>query len=206
MKQKDKNYISYLMNNLLEEVEEVDLEVEEDLVLEVEEVDLEEEEDLDLELEVDLDLEEDLLEVIDQEEVLEEIEEEIEEENMAFHVLLLSVNEFFEVDAEQGGAVAEDRELLVEELAALRFADEVDGVAGDEEADAALVEDDLAVCQEFVGTGHGVGVDSDRSAPFPDRGDAPSGFEFPGEDPVAEVVRDLDIDGFVGVEFHNLVF
>ena len=66
MKQKDKNYISYLMNNLLEEVEE-------DLDLEVEEEDLEEEEDLDLELEVDLDLEEDLLEVIDLEEVLEEI-------------------------------------------------------------------------------------------------------------------------------------
>ena len=60
MKQKDKNYINYLMNNLLEEVEEEDLE---------------EEEDLDLELEVDLDLEEDLLEVIDLQEVLEEIEE-----------------------------------------------------------------------------------------------------------------------------------
>ena len=53
MKQKDKNYISYLMNNLLEE----------------------EEEDLDLELE------EDLLEVIDLEEVLEEIEVEIQEVN-----------------------------------------------------------------------------------------------------------------------------
>ena len=62
MKQKDKNYISYLMNNLLEEVEEEDLEVEEDL---------------DLELEVDLDLEEDLLEVIDLEEILEKIEVEI---------------------------------------------------------------------------------------------------------------------------------
>ena len=59
MKQKDKNYISYLMNNLLEEVEE----------------------DLDLEVEVDLYLEEDLSEVIDLEEVLEEIEVEIEEVN-----------------------------------------------------------------------------------------------------------------------------
>ena len=59
MKQKDKNYISYLMSNLLEEVEE----------------------DLDLEVEVDLYLEEDLLKVIDLEEVLEEIEVEIEEVN-----------------------------------------------------------------------------------------------------------------------------
>ena len=59
MKQKDKNYIIYLMNNLLEEVEE----------------------DLDLEVEVDLYLEEDLLKVIDLEEVLEEIEVEIEEVN-----------------------------------------------------------------------------------------------------------------------------
>jgi len=58
MKQKDKNYISYFMNNLLEEVEEVDLEVE-----------------------MDLYLEEDLLKVIDLEEVLEEIEVEIEEVN-----------------------------------------------------------------------------------------------------------------------------
>ena len=41
MKQKDKNYISYLMNSLLEEVKK----------------------DLDLEVEVDLYLEEDLLEV-----------------------------------------------------------------------------------------------------------------------------------------------
>ena len=53
MKQKDKNYISYLMNNLLEEVKE----------------------DLDLEVEVDLYLEDDLSEVIDLKEVLEEIEE-----------------------------------------------------------------------------------------------------------------------------------
>ena len=59
MKQKDKNYISYLMNNLLEEVKE----------------------DLDLEVEVDLYLEEDLLKVIDLKEVLEEIEVEIEEVN-----------------------------------------------------------------------------------------------------------------------------
>ena len=59
MKQKDKNYISYFMNNLLEEVEE----------------------DLDLEVEVDLYLEEDLSEVIDLKEVLEEIEVEIEEVN-----------------------------------------------------------------------------------------------------------------------------
>ena len=59
MKQKDKNYISYLMNNLLEEVEE----------------------DLDLEVEVDLYLEEDLSEVIDLKGVLEEIEVEIEEVN-----------------------------------------------------------------------------------------------------------------------------
>ena len=124
-----------------------------------------------------------------------------------FHVCFVLVDEFFQVDAEQGGAVADEGDLLVDELATFRLADHVDGVARDEEADAALVEDDLAVRQELVGAGHGVGVDSDRGAPFPHRGDAATWLELPGEDPFAEIVRDLDVDGFVGVEFHGfLVF
>ena len=121
-----------------------------------------------------------------------------------FSWVFLLVDEVLEVDSEQGGPVAEERELFVDEFAALRLADHVQGVACDEEADAALVVDDLPVREDLVGPGHGVWVDPDFCTPFPDRGDAPAGFELPGEDPLAEVVRDLDVDGFVAVEFHNI--
>ena len=109
----------------------------------------------------------------------------------------------FQVYSEQGRPVAEERELFVDEFPAFGVADHVDGVVCDEETDAALVEDNLPVREDLVGTGYGVGIDPDLRAPFPDRGDAPSGLEFPGKDPLTDIVRDLDVDGFVTVKFHN---
>jgi len=113
---------------------------------------------------------------------------------------------FIEADAQKFHLLDHFGQLLGYELLAHLFEDNVLGFGGDEIADASLVVDDARRRHGLVGAHDGVGVHPELDAVVAHRQDAVVGLQFAAQDLLIQLRTNLQVYGFVCVEFHGLVF
>ena len=113
---------------------------------------------------------------------------------------------FIDANAQQLHLLNDLRHLLFEELLAHLLEDDVFGLRGDEIADATFVVDDARIRHGLVGAHDGVGVHAELDAVIAHRRDAVVSLQVAAQDLLIELLANLQVYGFVCVEFHGLVF
>ena len=111
-----------------------------------------------------------------------------------------------EADAQEFHLLDHFGQFLFEELLAHLLEDDVFGLGRDEIADAALVVDDARSGHVLVGAHDGVWVHAELDAVVAHRQDTVVGLQFAAQDLLIELRTNLQVYGFVCVEFHGLVF
>ena len=109
-------------------------------------------------------------------------------------------------DAQKFHLLDHFRQFLFEKFLAHLLEYDVLGFGCDEIADATLVVDDARRRHSLVGAHDGVGVHPELDAVVAHRQDTIVGLQFAAQDLLIQLRANLQVYGFVCVEFHGLVF